>query len=117
MTFEEAAQIVDLFLTDFLSYWNYYFPVANKTPSPSVTANLVDVTSAQIKDSASSEVQEVKSGLSPKAKIYIATYVFVAIVCFVVTGYYPVLKKLKIFIMRSFTLLIVINFKRHYTDT
>ena len=89
MSYEQVEQFLGLFITDFLSYWNYYFPTANKAPSLSVAANLVDVASAQIKDSVPSEVQEVKSGLSPNAKIYIAAYVVVAIVCFVATGYFP----------------------------
>jgi hypothetical protein len=95
----------ELLLQSLHSLYGYiksFFFKVNTASLPSV-ANLVDVTSVPIKDSGLQTVssmsstpseghevkQEVKSGLSRKAKIYIGVYICAAIIIFSATGYFP----------------------------
>jgi len=101
-TFTEVEQIVQI-VSSLYDYFKSFFFKVNTASLPSVAANLVDVTSVPIKDGGLQTVpsmsstpseghevkQEVKPGLSRKAKIYIGVYICAAIIIFSATGYFP----------------------------
>jgi len=96
LPFEQFAQSVNRLCIELFDYWNSYFLNVNKASHPSMSVNFVDATSLQTVPSTLSTpseghevTQEVKPGLSRKAKIYIGVYICVAVACFLATGYFP----------------------------
>jgi hypothetical protein len=101
-TFTEVEHLVQN-VSSLYNYFKSFFFKVNTASLPSVAANLVDVTSVPIKDGGLQTVpsmsstpseghevkQEVKPGLSRKAKIYIGVYICAAIIIWSATGYFP----------------------------